>query len=170
MIVRRLQTNAMNLKRLIAVALVLAFAVMLAPAPKALADGAASTRNILIGGAAAALLIINHNKKVHQKYAEDAQKQAALASQRDDAWAAYRSEVQAYNHQSSLVADLKKEVAYQHDIIGQQRSQIASLNSGRSLAAAPAPLSAPAGAHAAKRASNNNRIAMADGSYGWGTL
>ncbi|MDQ6825473.1 MAG: hypothetical protein M3007_08445, partial [Candidatus Eremiobacteraeota bacterium] len=124
----------LNLKRIIAVAVLLAFAIMLAPIPRANADGAASTRNILIGGAAAALLIINHNKKVHQKYAEDAQRQAATASQRDDARAAYRSEVLAYNRQTQLVGDLKEEVAYQHNVIQQQRSQIASLSSGRSLA------------------------------------
>ena len=160
----------MNMKKILAVALLLAFVAMLAPMPRALADGAASTRNILIGGAAAALLIINHNKKVHQKYAEDAQKQAALASQRDDIAAAYRAEVQAYNHQGNLVADLKKEVAYQHNIIDQQRSQIASLSSGRSLAVAPAPLPAPAGAHAAKATTRSRQVAFADGSYGWGTL
>ena len=34
------------------------------PAAPALADGAASTRNIILGGAAAALIIINHNRMV----------------------------------------------------------------------------------------------------------
>ena len=33
----------------------------------ALADGAASTRNILLGGAAAAVLITNYNHKKHIK-------------------------------------------------------------------------------------------------------
>lgn len=164
----------LNLKRIIAVAVLLAFAIMLAPVPRANADGAASTRNILIGGAAAALLIINHNKKVHQKYAEDAQRQAATASQRDDAQAAYRSEVLAYNRQAQLVGDLKEEVAYQHNVIQQQRSQIASLSSGRSLAMPaaplPAPLAAPAGSHAAKPKANQTRVAFADGSFGWGNL
>ena len=165
----------MNMKKTIAAAVLLAFFVMLAPVPRANADGAASTRNILIGGAAAALLIINHNKKVHQRYAEDAHNQAVLASQRDDAWAAYRSEQLAYNHEKNLAGDLQKEVGYQHDIIQQQRTQIAQLNSGRSLAvtaAAPAPVavSAPAGSHAAKPAAKAIRVASADGSYGWGTL
>jgi D-alanyl-D-alanine carboxypeptidase len=36
----------------------------------ALADGAASTRNIIVGGAAAAVLITNYNHKVRQKRAE----------------------------------------------------------------------------------------------------
>ena|SRR5579864_6956038 len=163
----------MTIKKLIASAVLLAFILMLAPVPQASADGKASTRNILIGGAAAALLIINHNKKVHQRYAEDAHNQAVLASQRDDAWAAYRSEQQAYNHEASLVADLNREVAYQHNIIDQQRSQIASLNAGRSVAAAPVsimePASAPAGTHAAKAQSKYVQLASAEG-YGWGTL
>ena len=44
----------------------------------ALADGAASTRNIIIGGAAAAVLITNYNHKVRQKRAE----QRAAAARR----------------------------------------------------------------------------------------
>jgi hypothetical protein len=36
----------------------------------ALADGAASTRNIIIGGAAAAVLVTNYNHKVRQKREE----------------------------------------------------------------------------------------------------
>jgi hypothetical protein len=49
----------------------------------ALADGAASTRNIIIGGAAAAVLITNYNHKVRQKRAEErakARQQAAYRS------------------------------------------------------------------------------------------
>jgi len=157
----------MNMKRLVALAVLIAFIAMLAPVPRALADGKASTRNILIGGAAAALIILNHNKKVHQRYAEDAQRQAALASQRDDAWAAYRSEVQAYNHEANMVAELNKEVAYQHSIIQQQRQQLASANANRTVAM-PAPLTAPAGSHAARTSSHDLRVASADGSLGWG--
>ncbi len=44
----------------------------------ALADGAASTRNILIGGAAAAVLVTNYNHKVRQKREE----QRAAAARR----------------------------------------------------------------------------------------
>jgi hypothetical protein len=46
----------------------------------ALADGAASTRNIIIGGAAAAVLVTNYNHKVRQKREEQraqARRQAA---------------------------------------------------------------------------------------------
>jgi hypothetical protein len=49
----------------------------------ALADGAASTRNIIIGGAAAAVLITNYNHKVRQKREEQraqARRQAAYRS------------------------------------------------------------------------------------------
>lgn len=49
----------------------------------ALADGAASTRNILIGGAAAAVLITNYNHKKRIKQAElreQARRQSAFRS------------------------------------------------------------------------------------------
>ncbi|MBV8727995.1 MAG: hypothetical protein JO233_09420 [Candidatus Eremiobacteraeota bacterium] len=49
----------------------------------ALADGAASTRNILVGGAAAALLITNYNHKKRQRQAElreQARRQEAFRS------------------------------------------------------------------------------------------
>lgn len=42
----------------------------------ALADGAASTRNILVGGAAAAVLITNYNHKVRIKREEQRQQAA----------------------------------------------------------------------------------------------
>jgi hypothetical protein len=48
----------------------------------ALADGAASTRNIIIGGAAAAVLITNYNHKVRQKRAEDRAKARQQAQYR----------------------------------------------------------------------------------------
>ncbi len=62
----------MMLKRSLAsLALAATMAVTIVPAAPALADGAASTRNI-IGGAAVVggtLLIINHNKQVHAREA-----------------------------------------------------------------------------------------------------
>ena len=81
------------------------------PSAPALADGAASTRNI-IGGAAlvgGALLIINHNRKVHQKYAEYDRRQAYTQAQANNAEAAYASERQAYNHEAALVAGSRVE-------------------------------------------------------------
>ena len=68
-------------QKLIATALSAAMGMgMLAPA---FADGAASTRNILVGGAAAAVLITNYNHKKHIKQAEmreDARRQASYRS------------------------------------------------------------------------------------------
>ena len=60
----------MTKRRLACFTFAAALAASAMPAAPALADGAASTRNIIIGGAAATLLIINHNRKVHEKYAE----------------------------------------------------------------------------------------------------
>ncbi len=101
----------------------------LAPAP-ARADGAASTRNIIFGAAAigGTLLIINHNKKVHQKYAEYDRRQAATSAERNQAQAAYQSERSAYGHQVAINNELQREVAYQHSAIRQRDKQIASRN------------------------------------------
>jgi len=96
----------------------------------AAANGAASTRNIIFGTAAAAagtLLIINHNKKVHQKYAEYDRQQAATAASRDRAEAAYVNEQAAYAHEASLVADYKHETAYQHGQVVARDREIAAL-------------------------------------------
>ena len=48
----------------------------------ALANGAASTRNILVGGAAAAVLITNYNHKVRQKREEQREASRRQASYR----------------------------------------------------------------------------------------
>lgn len=165
----------MKTKVWLAASLVAALLVSLAPAPRALADGAASTRNILmgIGAAAGTLIIINHNKKVHQKYAEDAQKQAATAAQRDDARAAYQAEVKAYQNQVAVTSELKKEVAVKDRMIEQQKlalqqqnQQLAQLGiqvQQQQPAAAPvkpaAPKPAPVLNHSAQMLA-----------YGWGTF
>lgn len=117
----------MKISRIIAVSVLAAMLATLAPQGPVSADGAASTRNILLGGAAAALIIINHNKQVHAKYAQDAAAQASLASQRDDARTAYLAEKKAYDNEVALVADLKREVAYQHDQVTQLQHQVAAL-------------------------------------------
>ena len=99
------------------------------PAAPSYADGAASTRNlILLGGAAATYLIIQHNRKVHQKYAEDAQRQAYLEQQNNDTYAAYQQEQRAYNEQVAVNRSLEKEIAYQHNVVEQQQRQLALLN------------------------------------------
>lgn len=138
------------------------------PVPQALADGAASTRNILlgIGAAAGTLIIINHNKKVHQKYAEDAQTEATLANQRNDAQAAYKAEVRAYDNQLAVTNELKKEVSVKDKVIQdqqtalqQQQKQLAQMGlQSQPIAAAAPAKSAPS--HASGQVL----------SYGWGTL
>jgi hypothetical protein len=132
-------------------------AVTAVPVAPALADGAASTRDILIGGAAAAatLLIINHNKQVHAKYAEYDRRQAETEAQANNAEAAYESERQAYGHEAALVASYRHEVAVQHAEVLRLRQQLAMSGQSRAVAAARlesvhVPANAP--------------------SYGWGSL
>ena len=165
----------MKTRAFVAASLVAAILVSLAPSPRALADGAASTRNILmgVGAAAATLIIINHNKKVHQKYAEDAQKQAATAAERDDARAAYRAEVKAYNNQVAVTDELKKEVAVKDRMIQQQKLAIAQQNQqlaqlGVQLQTANTPAVAPA-KHATKPIPVANHAAQIL-AFGWGTF
>ena len=159
----------MKLSRFIGISLIAAMLAMLAPQAPASADGAASTRNIILGGAAAALIIINHNKQVHAHYAQDAANEASLAAQRNDAQAAYASEKKAYDNESALVSDLKKEVAYQHDQVDQLRQQVAMMK--------------PIGTSGSKPATNfvaqttlvhptpvGGEQQVAVTSYGWGTI
>ena len=117
----------MTKRHLACLALAASLGITAMPSAPALADGAASTRNI-IGGAAlvgGALLIINHNRKVHQKYAEYDRRQAYTQAQANNAEAAYASERQAYNHEAALVAGYKHEVAIQHQEVLRLRHEIA---------------------------------------------
>jgi hypothetical protein len=107
----------------------LALAVPAMRSAPALANGAASTRNILLlGGAAAAYLIIQHNRKVHEKYAEDAARQAALEQENHDAWAAYKQERRAYQEELAVNRELEKEVGYQHGVVEQQRGELTAMD------------------------------------------
>ncbi len=149
----------MKMKRTLA-SLALAGSVRLAavPAAPALADGAASTRNI-IGGAAViggTLLIINHNKQVHAKEDQMASAQAQAEENANNAQAAYQSERKAYLAQVAINNEYKHEVAAQHKLIVQMRNQLASAQSSRGMAAAPA-----------RRQAQPVRVATT--SYGWGT-
>ena len=146
--------------RLIAALLIGALLFAAVPKPMALADGAASTRNIILTGAAVAgaLIIINHNKKVHEKYAEDAQKQAALAAQRNDAQAAAQQYKLAYQHEAEVVANMKREVAIQQNEISQLKAQVASINPPGSNFVATKPVPQPV--HGA----NPAQVVA----YGWG--
>ena len=153
----------------------------LGPRP-ALADGAASTRNIIFGAAAigGTLLILNHNKKVHERYAEDARKQAALEDQRNNAEAAYEAEKQAYAHEVAINQEYAKEVSYQHQQVVAQERQLAQLRHSLTVAKAGSAaqntafvktVTAPARNDGAQ--TGGNRMGMAAPqtvAYGWGTL
>jgi len=118
-----------NRTRTVAALLVAALVSFAAPRP-ASADGAASTRNIIFGTAAVGagtLIWLNHNKKVHEKYAEYDRRQASTQAEANNAEAAYESERSAYAHEAALVATLKHENAIQHSMIDQQNKKIASL-------------------------------------------
>ena len=60
----------------------LAAAVTVGTVAPALADGAASVRNILIGGAAAAVLVTNYNHKKHIKQNEQREQARRQSSYR----------------------------------------------------------------------------------------
>ena len=154
------------MKRTLA-SLALAGTVALAavPAAPALADGAASTRNIIGGAALAAgtLIIINHNKKVHQKEDEMATAQASAEESASNSQAAYQSERKAYLAQVALNGEYKHEVAVQHKMIVDLRNQVASAHKARAMAANPAP------AHAAP-AGQAQPVRVATTSLGWGNL
>jgi hypothetical protein len=140
----------MNMKRTLA-SIALAGMVGFTAAP-VLADGAASTRNI-IGGAAlvgGTLLIINHNKKVHQKEDEMASAQAQAEENANNAQAAYQSERKAYLAQVALNGEYQHEVAVQHQMIVQMRTQLASAQKAGGAPAQP--------------------VRVATTSYGWGQL
>ncbi len=96
-------------KRAIAGTTMVAMLALAAPSA-VFADGAASTRNILLGAGAATYLIIQHNRKVHERYAQDARRQADLQSQNNNTQAAYSNAL-------AEIVNLKREVAYQHSVI-----------------------------------------------------
>lgn len=166
----------MNFTRAIAGVTLAAGLASIVPAVPAMADGAASTRNILLGAGAATYLIIQHNRKVHERYAEDARRQAELQSEKNDAWAAYRSEKNANANNLAEISDLKREIAYQHSVIVQQRKQLAMSRTGRAhvaqrVARHVAARHAAARHVAARSAVHANRkpqLAMV--SYGWGQI
>ena len=154
--------------RIIAVAAALALGtVFLAPKP-VYADGAASTRNIIFGAAAVggALLIINHNKKVHEKYAEYDRRQAALSAENANMQAAYSSERSAYNHEAALVSEYKREVAYQHQVVQSQQKQISQLKRQMGVSHSVG-FAQPTQASAVVRSAHEQPQVV---SYGWGSF
>lgn len=163
----------MTKRNLACLALAASIGMTAMPAAPALADGAASTRNIILGGAAIAgtLLIINHNRKVHQKYAEYDRRQAYTQAQANNAEAAYASERQAYNHEAALVEGYKHEVAIQHQEVLRLRHEIAMSRRSNAHVASTAGATGPlvAGARV-ERTQSGTRIASNAPSYGWGSL
>jgi len=163
----------MFMKRALAGTTLAAMLALLVPAAPALADGAASTRNILLGVGAATYLIIQHNRKVHEKYAEYDRRQAELKSENNDAWAAYSSEKKAYDNSLAEIVDLKREVAYQHNVVQQLRHQVAMANGNRSQSHSfqTAYHRAPQAQVKTARhvaAAPSNQVALV--SYGWGQI
>jgi hypothetical protein len=152
----------MNIKQALASVALTGICAMLVPAAPTYADGAASTRNLIfLGvGAAATAIIINHNRKVHEKYAEDARRQAYLEEENGSMQAAYDQEQRAYNEQVAVNQSLKKEIAYQHNIVEQQKKQLAMLNSNGFMTQHVAQVQTPSG--------QTQQIAMT--SYGWGVV
>ncbi|HKU67322.1 MAG TPA: hypothetical protein VJP85_06090 [Candidatus Baltobacteraceae bacterium] len=157
-------------KRALAGTTLAAMLALLVPAAPALADGAASTRNIILGIGAATYLIIQHNRKVHEKYAEYDRRQAELRSENNDAWAAYSSEKNAYSNAIAEVSDLKREVAYQHKVVQQLRHQVAMSNRSRGGESfSQAAYVPPSRTRTANRtAARSTDVAMV--SYGWGQI
>jgi hypothetical protein len=163
----------MTKRRLASLSLAATLALTALPAAPALADGAASTRNIIIGGAAAALLIINHNKKVHEKYAEKDRRQAQTQAEANNAEAAYASERQAYMHEAALVSSYRHEVAIQHQEVLRLRHQIAMTRGhapAQRVAANARPAFHPLVAAARSTGSAAAPTRVANVSYGWGAL
>lgn len=157
-------------RRLASLTLAASLAATVIPSAPALADGAASTRNIIIGGAAAALLIINHNRKVHQKYAEYDYRQAQTQAEANNAEAAYESERSAYNHQVAINASYKHEVAIQHQEVLRLRHQLAmSERRTQHTASTGTTASGPMVASARlSRPADGTKVATT--TYGWGRL
>ncbi len=164
----------MTKRRLACFTLAAALGATAMPAAPALADGAASTRNIIIGGAAATLLILNHNRKVHEKYAEKDRAIARQQARASDAESAYYSERQAYAHEAALVASYQHEVAIQHQEVLRLRHQLAMSRGPAQHVAAAQPQARP-GYHplvaaATSRPADRAPTRVATTSYGWGSL
>jgi hypothetical protein len=161
-----------NLNRILSALAVTAVSASLLGGQPALADGAASTRNIIIGGAAVAagtLILINHNKQVHERYAQDAQRQAALQSQANDAQGAYESERSAYQHEVAINSAYKREVSIQHQQVVSLERQLseskrtaAAVSPGRTAFVQPASVTP---VQTASGGQKTNVVAL-----GWGTL
>ncbi len=120
----------MNIRSILAAVTAAAILTLGVPATPAHADGAASTRNIIIFSAAAAAtyLVVQHNRKVHEREAQASARQAELEQQNDDAASAYQQAHHAYQEELAVNGELQKEIAYQHSVVEAQREELASLS------------------------------------------
>jgi hypothetical protein len=128
----------------------------------ALADGAASTRNIIFGAAAAGVgtwAIINHNKKVHQKIDEKDAQIRSLDQQRSNAESSYESEHQAYLHEVAVANHYMAETAALKRQVSSLKQQLAQAHPAAPVAVAPA-----------NAAAVQQPVRLASTSYGWGQL
>lgn len=160
----------MKIKQALAAVTLVGTIALALPAAPASANGAASTRNLILLGGAATYLIIQHNRKVHEKYAQDARRQAALQSENNDAWAAYHQEQRAYEQEALVNSELKKEIAYQHKVVLQQRQELASLGMRGSFVDKHVAMRnhRTRNAHARVARAPQQQVAMV--SYGWGSI
>jgi uncharacterized protein HemX len=154
-------------QRTVAAALLCALGALVVPSAPARADGAASTRNIILGGALAAgtLLIVNHNKKVHQKEDELTNARNQAEAERDAEATSAASMHRQLVAESRELAALKREVGMQHNMIMELRKQVSSSDSptaGTVKTAFIEPLPPNAPQIPAER--------LASVSYGWGQL
>jgi len=162
-----------HLNRILSAVAVTAVSASLLGAQPAMADGAASTRNIIIGGAAVAagtLILINHNKQVHERYAQDAQRQAALQSQANDAQGAYESERAAYQHEVAVNEAYKRETSLQHQqVVSLERQLSASKRAAAAVSATGGNgFVQPASVMPAQTANTGQKQTVA--ALGWGKL
>ena len=137
----------------------------------ALADGAASTRNIIFGAAAAGVgtwAIINHNKKVHQKIDEKDAQIRSLDQERASAETAYQAEHEAYLHEVAVANHYMAETAQLKREVVSLKRQLAQAHVPLPVAAAPARPVQRGGSAQAQPPSPPTRVASV--SYGWGQL
>lgn len=120
----------MNIRSILAACVAASILTLGMPATPAHADGAASTRNIIIFSAAAAAtyLIVQHNRKVHEREAQASARQAALEQQDNDQASAYQQAQHAYQEELAVNNELQREIAYQHSVVEGQRRELAALN------------------------------------------
>ena len=157
--------------RAISAFIVSALVALTAPALPARADGAASTRNIILGGAlvGGTLLILNHNKKVHQKEDELSNARNQAQAQRDQAYASYQSEAASASALRKQLAAQNREMISLKRQIAQQNSQIQQLRRQTSMYGNPNKNSF-IGPPPTRTASAGPSMRLAEASYGWGQL